>query len=66
MFLGKTGIFFEEQTIEAVKKAILEVENIKFDKKEIREHAMKFDEKEFQKKIIDFISSVRNIGGKLR
>ena len=66
MFLGKTGIFFEEQTIEAVKKAILEVENIKFDKKEIREHSMKFDEKEFQKKIIDFISSVRNIGGKLR
>lgn len=29
-----------------------------FDKKEIREHAMKFDEKEFRKKLTDFVKKV--------
>lgn len=51
-------MFFEEQTVEAVKQAILQSEKIKFDKKEIRTHAMKFDEEEFRKKITEFVKKV--------
>lgn len=52
---GKTGVFFEKQEVEDVKQAILEAENINFDKEEIRKHALKFDEEEFRKKIENFV-----------
>lgn len=55
---GKTGVFFENQTVEDVKKAILKLETMHFDKEEIRKHAMKFDEKEFRRKLIDFVEKV--------
>ena len=53
---GKTGVFFEEQTVESLKEAIIKFENMKFDKKEIRKHALEFDEEIFQKKIKDFVN----------
>ena len=52
---GKTGVFFKEQTVESLKNAILEFENMKFDKQVIREHALEFDESVFQSKIKNFI-----------
>jgi glycosyltransferase involved in cell wall biosynthesis len=52
---GKTGVFFYEQTVEAVKEAIIKSEGISFNKKEIREYTFKFDETEFKKKIKEFI-----------
>ena len=52
---GKTGVYFEEQTVESLKKAILKFENMKFDKKEIRARALEFDESVFQKKIKKYI-----------
>ena len=55
---GKTGVFFENQTVEDLKEAILKFETMKFDKKEIRAHAMKFDEKEFRNKMVEFIKKV--------
>ena len=55
---GKTGVFFENQTVPDLEKAILEFEKMKFNKKEIRQHAMKFDEKEFRRKMIEFITKV--------
>ena len=55
---GKTGVFFENQTVEDLKNAIKKFETMKFDKQEIRNHAMKFDEEEFRKKIIDFVEKV--------
>lgn len=57
---NKTGILFKEQTVEDVKNAIVRLENIQFDKKEIREHALKFDESEFKKKIKEFIDEKIN------
>ena len=33
----------------------MDAENIKFDKNEIRKHAMKFDEEEFRRKINEFV-----------
>lgn len=55
---GKTGIFFKNQTVEDLEEAILKFETMRFDKREIREHALKFDEKEFRKKIITFIEKI--------
>jgi len=52
---GKTGVFFKEQSVESLKNAILEFENMKFDKQMIREHALGFDESVFQSKIKNFI-----------
>ncbi len=55
---GKTGILFPEQTVESIKDAIIQFENANFDKKKIREHAMKFDEKVFQDKIQEYVKKV--------
>lgn len=52
---GKTGIFFKEQTVESLKEAINKFETMKFDKEEIRKHALEFDESVFQEKIRKFV-----------
>lgn len=51
----KTGLLFKEQTVESLKKAILEFEQMKFDKTEIRNHALKFNEETFREKIKNFV-----------
>jgi len=52
---GKTGVYFKEQTVESLKEAILKFENMKFNKQEIRQHALEFDEPVFKNKIKEFI-----------
>ncbi len=52
---GKTGVFFKEQSVNSLKEAILKFEQMEFNKKEIRAHALEFDEEVFQKKIRNFI-----------
>lgn len=52
---GKTGVFFKEQTVESLKEAINKFETMKFDKEEIRKHALEFDESVFQEKIRKFV-----------
>ncbi len=52
---GKTGVFFKEQTVESLKEAINKFETMKFDKEEIRKHALEFDESVFQEKIKKFV-----------
>ncbi len=51
----KTGLLFKEQTVESLKQAILEFEKMKFDKTEIRKHALEFNEESFREKIKSFI-----------
>lgn len=53
---GKTGIFFNEQTVESLKEAIGRFGKIDFNKQEIRKHALKFDEEIFKDKIENFIN----------
>lgn len=55
---GKTGVFFKEQTVESLKQAIIKFETMQFDKEEIRNHALLFDEKEFQRKIKEYIDTI--------
>lgn len=57
---GKTGVYFDEQTVDSLKKAILKFETLKFDKKKLRKHALAFDESEFQKKIKNYIDEKMN------
>ena len=52
----KTGIFFDEQTKESLKSAILKFEDMTWDKNEIREHALTFDEEIFKKKIRKYVA----------
>lgn len=54
----KTGVLFKEQTVESLKEAIINFETMKFDKQEIREHALEFDEEAFQRKIKEYIEEV--------
>lgn len=53
---GRTGVFFEQQTVEALKGAINRFEKMEFNKIEIREHAKMFDEEIFKGKIESFIN----------
>lgn len=55
---NKTGVFFYEQTVESLKEAIKKFENMKFDKNEIRKHALEFDESIFQQKMKQYIEKV--------
>lgn len=54
----KTGIFFENQTVESLNKAIDEFETMTFDCKLIREHAQKFDKKNFREELLWFIEKI--------
>lgn len=45
------GIFFYEQTSEALREAVTEFEKRSFDPKTLRQHALRFDKKEFKNKI---------------
>ena len=51
----RTGIFFENQTITSINKAIEDFEEMQFSPQEIREQAKKFDKKIFQEKFLSFI-----------
>lgn len=52
-----TWIFFENQSVRSLNKAIDEFETMSFDAKKIREHALKFDKEIFKKEIVDFIEN---------
>lgn len=54
---GETGIFFKKQTSLHLKKAIDQYMDVKdsFDSEKIRKHALQFDEKEFRKKMMNYI-----------
>lgn len=56
---GETGIFFEEQTPESIILAIEKFEKMKFDRKKIREHSLKFSKENFVKNILNFIQNNR-------
>ncbi len=51
----KTWVFFENQNSYSLNKAIERFEKLRFDYKEIREYAIKFDKKNFRKNILNFL-----------
>ena len=44
-------IFFEEQTVESLEKAINDFENMTFDHQKIRQYAISFDKEKFKENI---------------
>ena len=52
---GSTGLFFTEQTKEALKKTVLEFSALKWNRQEIRAHAEKFDKHVFESNLKRFI-----------
>ena len=55
---GKTGIFFDEQNVTNIIKAVNYFEEIedKFNLKDIRNNALKFSKEKFKKKLTNFIN----------
>jgi glycosyltransferase involved in cell wall biosynthesis len=56
-FLGPTGVFFREQTVESLNEAIDRFETMEFDHKRIREYAYNYDVRVFKDKLVKFIES---------
>lgn len=58
-----TGIFFYEQTVDALVEAVRYFEKInhQFDSKKIREHAYKFDQSVFHKRIKEYINDKMSV-----
>ena len=52
---NKTGLFFEEQTVDSLVDAINRFESLKFDKKAIRKHAEEFDIDKFKNDLLGII-----------
>ena len=52
---GKTGLFFKEQSKDSLKDAILRFNDMSWNKQEIREHALTFDEDIFKEKIRKYV-----------
>jgi glycosyltransferase involved in cell wall biosynthesis len=52
-----TAIFFYEQSVDSLTKAVLEFEDIYFEPELIRRHAQKFDEPLFETKIREYVKS---------
>lgn len=52
---GKTGLFFYEQTSEAIVEAVKKFESMSFDPISIREHALEFDQEIFENRIRYFV-----------
>ncbi len=52
---GKTGLFFDEFTVESLNNAIKKFEKTKFDNAEIAKYAQKFSKSRFEQEIKEFI-----------
>ena len=55
VILNKTGTFFKKQTIEHIIDAVKRFELMKFDYQEIRDNALRFSKKRFEKEIKEFV-----------
>ena len=53
---NQTGIFFDEQTSQKIKEAVISFEQIIFNPQKIREHATKFSRERFEKEMEVFVN----------
>jgi glycosyltransferase involved in cell wall biosynthesis len=53
---NKTGVFFDDLTVESLCEAIMKVQKMTFDKKSIRKQAEKFSKTIFQQKIKEIVT----------
>ena len=55
---GVTGVFFEEQTSEALCEAVDSLSKLPFDQETVRNHALQFDREVFCYKMMDFVEGM--------
>jgi hypothetical protein len=55
---GKTGVFFNEQTMEGLIGAIRRLEQLNFDSAAIRRHAEGFDRALFRERLFSLIKEI--------
>jgi glycosyltransferase involved in cell wall biosynthesis len=55
---GKTGLFFDEQTADAIAETVKKFKSDDFNPEHIREHALKFSVERFKEEISKFINDV--------
>lgn len=55
VILNKTGIFFENQTVEDIIDAVHKFEQMKFNHKQIRQNALRFSKARFESQIKEFV-----------
>jgi len=65
---GVTGLFFDDQTTEALTEAMLSARRTRFDPNEIRAHALNFDQKYFTSRLSNLVgeSYDRHVRGESR
>lgn len=56
---GETGVYFSEQTVDAVTDAIQRFEKMTFDTEVIREHAKKFSAERFREKMLNAVMGLK-------
>lgn len=54
---GKTGLFFDKQEVESLKKVLSEFSPDKFNNEQIQKHALKFSVAEFKKNIQAYVAT---------
>ena len=52
---GVSGVFFEEQTVTEVVKAMKKLKKLKLPPKQVKQHASQFSDQRFRREISDFI-----------
>ena len=55
----KTGLFFEDLSVESLNKSVEELKNTKFDNNFIKQHGQKFSKERFKHEIGDFINKLQ-------
>jgi glycosyltransferase involved in cell wall biosynthesis len=55
---GKTGLFFDNLSIESLSDEVKKFDKIKFNREEIINHSQKFSKERFKKEIKDFVKKV--------
>lgn len=56
---GKTGVFFEDQSIESLMKAIKNFEKLQFNPKDLQINAQKFSKEKFKEKFVTLIEQLK-------
>lgn len=52
---GKTGVFFDEATVESLMEVLKKFDEIKFKEEDLRKNAEKFSKERFKKEILDLV-----------
>ncbi len=55
---GKTGMFFDKQTVNSLEQVLKKFDPKKYDPKTIKKHAAKFSNEQFSRNFVSFVSSL--------